>query len=142
MIHWRVYAARLFPGLVLAQALHRFEEFVSGSYEFVPLVPLPRELFALASLSYFLLLLALIPSVSHRRRWAIWLGGFAALVEIVNGAIPLLAVPVQGAPLPGAWTAPILLGFAVGYLTVTVLAARKGAAIRESVRPQQETPSG
>lgn len=142
MTHWRVYAARLFPGLVIAQALHRFEEFVSGSYAFFPYVPMAAEMFLLASLAWLLLLLALIPSVTHRRRWAIWLGGVVALLELANGADPILSFAVFGRFVPGAWTAPLVLGFATAYTVTAFLAARKAAAVQESVHPQPETQTG
>lgn len=142
MTHWRVYAARLFPGVVIAQALHRFEEFVSGSYELFPHVTLAPEMFLLAGASWLLLLLALIPSVAHRRRWAIWLGWGVAGLEMANGADPLVTVAVTRAYAPGAWTAPLLLGFATSYLVTALLAAKKSAATRESLHPQPETGSG
>lgn len=141
MTQWRVYAARLFPGLVVAQALHRFEEFVSGSSDFLPLVPLPKELFLLAGVAWALLLLALVPSIAHRRHWALWIGWAVAVVEILNGATTLLLVPLTGGYVPGAWTAPLVLGFGIAYAAVALLAARKSAAIRESARPPQETRS-
>ena len=142
MTHWRVYAARLFPGVVIAQLLHRFEEFVSGSYEFFPFVTMAPEMYLLAGVAWLLLLLALIPSVAHRRRWAIWLGGVVALLEMANGADPLLDVVATGAYVPGAWTAPLLFIFTLAYATAAALAARKRAATLESAHPQPETGTG
>jgi hypothetical protein len=140
--HWRVYAARLFPGLVFAQAVHRFEEFVSGSYAFFPYLSLPAEMYLAASVAWLLLLLALIPSVAHRRRWAIWLGWIVALLELGNGADPLAYVLVTRIYAPGAWTAPLVFGFALAYSVTAFLAARKAAAVQESVHPLPETHTG
>lgn len=142
MTHWRVYAARLFPGIVIAQALHRFEEFFAGSYDLFPYLPLEPEVYLVASVSWLLLLLALVPSIGHRRRWAIWLGWVVALLEMANGADPLVTVAVTGRYAPGAWTAPLVFGFAAAYATVAFLAARKHAATVESVHPPPETRSG
>jgi hypothetical protein len=141
-MHHRVYAARLFPGLVVAQALHRFEEFVSGSGAFFPGFVLPREVFALAGLSYLSLLLALVPSVQHRRRWALWLGAAVAGAETANGLAALVAAAARGGAVPGAWTAPLIVGFGGAYLAVSALGARRRAASRGSARPPLETRSG
>ena len=100
----------LYPGLVLAQGLHNFEEFVSGFYERLPFTYNP-EYFVLSSLAIVLLLAALIPSVAHGRRWALRVAKLVAVLEVLNGTAHLMIALIEWAYFPGAWTAPILLLF-------------------------------
>jgi hypothetical protein len=100
----------LYPGLVLAQGLHNFEEFVSGIYEQLPFTYTP-EYFVLSSLAIVLLLAALIPSVAHGRRWALRVAKLIAILEVLNGTAHLMVTLIEWGYFPGAWTAPILLLF-------------------------------
>lgn len=108
----RLSAGRhLYPGLVAAQFLHGFEDFVSGFHDIFPLFSLAPEFFVLLHLGVTLLLAALIPSVAHGRPWALKLAMFWAIVEILNGAGHIMIAAIEWTAYPGLWTAPLLLIF-------------------------------
>lgn len=101
----------LYPGLVLAEFLHGFEDYVNGFYQAFPLYSISPEFFVTLTLALLLLLAALIPSVAHGRRWALRLAKFWAIIEILNGAGHLMLSLLEWAYYPGMWTAPLLLLF-------------------------------
>ena len=101
----------LYPGLVVAEALHAFEDYVSGYYDRNPLYSLSPEYFVLMSLAILLLLAAMIPSVAHGRRWALRLAKLWAIAGILNGAGHLMFALLGWGYYPGMWTAPLLLFF-------------------------------
>lgn len=101
----------LYPGLVFAEVLHSFEDYVSGYYVRNPLLALSPEYFVLLTAAMILLLAALIPSVAHGRRWALRLAKFWAVVEILNGSGHLMGALIEWGYYPGMWTAPLLLIF-------------------------------
>lgn len=113
----------LYPGLVLAQALHTFEKVVSGAYERLPAIAITPEFYVLIGLAIILLMAALIPSVGHGRPWAIRLARIIALIEILNGAAHLGMAAIEWSYFPGAWTAPLVLFF--------------GLALTRSLRPSR-----
>lgn len=101
----------LYPGLVFAEFLHGFEDYVNGFYQSFPLYTISPELFVTMTLALLLLLAALIPSVAHGRRWALQVAKFWAIVEILNGTGHLMISLFEGGYYPGMWTAPLLLVF-------------------------------
>ena len=101
----------LYPGLVFAEFLHGFEDYVNGFYEIFPLYSIAPEFFVTATLALLLLLAALIPSVAHGRRWAVRLAKYWAILEILNGAGHLMLAVITWGYYPGMWTAPLLLVF-------------------------------
>lgn len=101
----------LYPGLVLAQGLHSFEDFVSGFYERLPGLSEAPEYYVLISLAILLLLAALVPSVAHGRRWALRLARLIAILEVLNGAGHLMLGILEWGYFPGMWTAPVILFF-------------------------------
>lgn len=121
--HHLTAGRHLYPGLVVAQFLHAFEDFVGGFHETFPLYSLAPEFFVLLHVGLTLLLAALIPSVAHGRRWALKLATFWAIVEILNGAGHIMVAVIGWRYFPGLWTAPLLLIF--------------GAALGRSLRAPQ-----
>jgi hypothetical protein len=121
----------LYPGLVIAQFLHGFEDFVTGFHEVFPLFSLAPEFFILLHLGLTLLLAALIPSVAHGRPWALKLAKFWAVVEILNGAGHIMIAVIEWDYYPGLWTAPLLLifGAALGRSLRTPQRAAEEAAV-------------
>ena len=113
----------LYPGLVIAQFIHGFEDYVAGFHDRFPVFSLAPEFFVLLHVGLTLLLLALIPSVGHGRPWALKLAKFWAIVEILNGAGHIMIAAVEWQYYPGLWTAPLLLVF--------------GAALGRSLRAPQ-----
>jgi predicted anti-sigma-YlaC factor YlaD len=101
----------LYPGLVVAQLLHVFEDYIAGFHERFPLYSLAPEFFVLLHVAVLLLLAALIPSVAHGRRWALRLAKFLAIIQILNGAGHLTIPLIEWGYYPGMWTAPLLLIF-------------------------------
>ena len=101
----------LYPGLVVARFLHDFEDFVSGYYDRFPLFTLSTELFVGLHIGILLLLLAMVPSVAHGRRWALNLARFYAIVEILSGAGHIMISLIESRYYPGLFTAPLLLIF-------------------------------
>lgn len=106
----------LYPGLVLAEALHTFEEVVSGFHERLPGDAVTPEFYVMIGLGIVLLMAALIPSVGHGRRWAIRLARLIAVLEIVNGGAHLTLAALEWSYVPGMWTAPLVLFFGVALL--------------------------
>ncbi len=76
----------LYPGLVVAQFLHGFEDFVSGFYERFPLLSLQPEFFVMLYVAALLLMTAMIPSVAHGRRWALRVARLLAVAAVLSGA--------------------------------------------------------
>ncbi len=109
--HHLTAGRHLYPGLVVAQFLHGFEDFVAGFHDVFPLYSLAPEFFVLLHVGMTLLLAALIPSVAHGRRWALKLAKFWAIIEILNGAAHIMIATIEWDYYPGLWTAPLLLIF-------------------------------
>lgn len=109
--HHLTTGRHLYPGLVVAQFIHGFEDYVAGWHQTFPLFSLAPEFFVLLHLALFLLLAALIPSVAHGRRWALKLAKAWAVVEVLNGTLHLMLCVLEWEYYPGAWTAPLLLIF-------------------------------
>ena len=101
----------LYPGLVVAQFLHGFEDYVAGFHDAFPIYSLAPEFFVLLHVGLTLLLAAMVPSVAHGRPWALKLATFWAIVEILNGAGHIMIAVFEWQYYPGLWTAPLLLIF-------------------------------
>jgi hypothetical protein len=101
----------LYPGLVVAQFFHVFEDYIGGFHQGFPLYSLAPEFFVLLHVALLLLLAALIPSVAHGRRWALKLAKYLAIIEILNGTGHLMIPLIEWSYYPGLWTAPLLVIF-------------------------------
>jgi len=113
---------KLFLGLILVQATHSVEEYLFGLYA----VLLPARVisglisgnlavgFALANAALVLFAFWCYFARVRKRHpsWRAWAWSWAIL-EAANGSAHLLFVVERGGYLPGAATAPFLLGLAV-----------------------------
>jgi hypothetical protein len=111
----------VFLFLVLAQAAHSVEEYVTRLYEvFAParfvsgLVSSDLSFGFVVVNAAFVALMAWCWAIPVRASWpsARGLAGFWALLELGNGAGHAALALSRGGYFPGAATAPLLLGFA------------------------------
>lgn len=106
-----------------AQTAHSIEEMRSHLYDFfwtatglfhqyVPAFPqfrMSAETFAALNMGLIALLLGTSPFVYAGKRWALFLAGGAAVIEVLNGVAHLAGIVVFGSYVPGAASAPLLL---------------------------------
>lgn len=109
--------------LGLAQAAHSVEEMRTHLYDFfwsatgllhstIPSFPqfrLAADSFAVLNMTFIALLLGTVPLVYAGRRWAWFLAGVAAIIEVFNGLAHLSGAVVFGGYVPGVTSAPLLL---------------------------------
>lgn len=109
--------------LGLAQTAHSVEEMLSRLYDFFwvisgrlhemlgwyPQFRWNADVFAAGNMLVIAAMLAIVPFVEQRRRWALVLAGIAGVIEMLNGINHLTEAIVFRGYVPGAITAPLLL---------------------------------
>lgn len=130
---WKnLQAPFLYLALVIIQAAHSLEEYLTSLYDwfpvvtgyihdvtgFFPIIRMNKQTFAVLNIALITFLLYTSPFVFQKKRWALKIAKITAVVETLNGITHISAALYIGGYYPGSLSA-------IGLLIVGILLYKK-----------------